>query len=116
MAPQLVTHPPCLNVFLPPNLSSVNILPNIIEQELEAEVSAHCMSGPFTLEQTSVCYLWWPLPFFPVGLVEKVFGDSQWRMIRHLSKKDDEGQSMNGWVDSMNSQLFTLLLPGSLIM
>ena len=35
-----------------------------------------------------------------MGLVEKVPGDGQWRMIRHLLKQDDEGQSTNRWVDS----------------
>ena len=54
---------------------------------------------PFTLEQASVIF---DAPFhsLPLGLVEKVPGDGQWRIIRHLSKQDDEGQSTNAWVDS----------------
>src|SRR5882724_7645195 len=75
------------------------------------------MSGPFTLEQASVIF-GGPFCSSPVGLVEKVSGYSQWRMIRHLSKQDDEGQSMNGmdgWIQ-MNSQLFTFLLHVSVIM
>jgi len=93
-----IGNPPHLSkCFLPHNLSSLNILPKIIEQELEVEVSAHHMSGPFTLEQASV-FFGGPFCSSPVGLVEKVPGDSQWRMIRHLSKQDDEGHSSNGWV------------------
>jgi len=62
-------------------------------------VSAWHMSGPFTLEKASIIF-GTPFHSSPMGLVEKVPGDSQWRMIRHLSKQDDEGQSMNGWMES----------------
>jgi len=85
--------------FLPPKLSSANTLPYIIDQELLDEVSAWHMSGPFTLEQASIIF---GAPFCssPMGLVKKVPGDGQWRMIRPLLKQDNEGQSTNGWVDS----------------
>ena len=70
--------PPLSKCFLPPNLSSANILPKVIEQELVVEVSAHRMSGSFTLEQALVIF-GGPFHSSPMGLVEKVPGDSQWR-------------------------------------
>jgi len=57
------------------------------------------MSGPFTLEPASVIF-GAPFHSLPMGLVKKVPGDGQWKMIRHLLKQNDEGQSKNGWVDS----------------
>jgi len=78
--------PPLSDCFLPPNLPSANILPELFDKELLAEVSAHCMSGYFYSSS--------------VGLVEKVPGDGVWRMIRHLSKLDEAGHSMNGLIDS----------------
>src|SRR5882724_13612676 len=64
--------------FSPPNLSSVNTLPCIIDQELLDKVSAWHMSGPFTLEKASIIF-GTPFHSSPMGLVEKVPGDSQWR-------------------------------------
>jgi len=35
----------------------------------------------------------------PVGLVEKVPGNGNWHMIRHLSKQDCDRNSTNDWLD-----------------
>jgi len=55
------------------------------------------MSGPFTITQASIIFDG-SFRSSPVGLVEKVTGDGIWRMIHHLSKRDEEGQSTNGWI------------------
>jgi len=67
------------------------------------------------LEQGSVIY-GGPFHSSCMGLVKKFPGDSQWRMIRNLSKRDDEGQSTNRWVDSDKFPTIYLLLHGSVIM
>src|SRR5882724_8342689 len=57
------------------------------------------MSGPFTVSEATEIFG----GFFhcsPVGLVEKIPGDGNWRMIRHLSKQDNDGNSTNNWLDS----------------
>jgi len=72
--------PPLSDCFLPPNLASENVLPELIDKELLAEVSAHCMSGPFTIEQASVI-CGGPILSSPVSLVKKTPGDGVWRMI-----------------------------------
>ena len=90
-----ISNPPSLcKTFLPPNLTSVTLHTTIIDQELWSEVSAQCMSGPFSIEQATVIFCG-PFQSSPVGLVEKVPGDGIWRMIRHLSKCDGDGQSTN---------------------
>src|SRR5882672_10247559 len=57
------------------------------------------MSGLFTLLKASSIFAG-PFHSSPVGLVEKIPGDGVWRMIRHLSKCDEDGNSTNGWLDS----------------
>ena len=91
--------PPLLHTFIPNNLSLANIRPDIIWDELREETTACHMSGPFTTEEARVIF---DRHFraSPVGLVEKVPGDGKWRMIRHLSKTDCEGFSMNLSLDS----------------
>ena len=64
--------PPLSDCFLPQNLSSENILPEVIVKDLLAEVSAHHMSGSFTTEQTSIIFNG---PFHSSPLVKKVPGD-----------------------------------------
>src|SRR5882724_10109443 len=91
--------PPLSKHFLPPNLSSANIHPILIEQELCAEVVASHMSGPFTITQASIIF-GSPFCSSPVGLVEKFPGNCSWHMIHHLSKHDIDDHSTNGWVDS----------------
>jgi len=57
------------------------------------------MSGPFTVSEATEIFG----GFFhcsPVGLVEKIPGDGNWRMIRHLSKQDNDRNSTNNWLDS----------------
>jgi len=87
--------PPLSKVFLPKNLSSAYLHPEIIDNELLTEVSAGRMSGPFSVEQASVIF-GGPFHSSPVGLVEKVPGNNIWHMIRHLSKTDSNGFSTNG--------------------
>jgi len=62
--------PPLSDCFLPPNLTSANVLPKLIDKELLAEVSSCYMSGPFTTEQASVIFNG-PICSSLVGLVEK---------------------------------------------
>src|SRR5882672_4068969 len=95
-----IGNPPLLSKnFLPNNLPSANIHPVLIHQELLSEVSASRMSGPFTISQASIIF-GGPFCSSPVGLVEKVPGDGNWPMIRHLSKRDSDGLSTNDWLDS----------------
>ena len=77
--------PPLSRIFLPPNLVSAHIHPEIIEQELLDEVATNRMSGPFTIEQASIIF-GGPFRLSPVGLIKKIPGDGIWQMIRHLSK------------------------------
>jgi len=51
--------PPLSKIFLPKNLPSTNIHPEIIDQKLLTEVAAGQMSGPFSVPQTN--HLWQPL-------------------------------------------------------
>ena len=70
------------STFLPHNLASAMLHPEIIDLELNAEVSSNCMSGPFSISQASSIFG----GFFhssPVCLVEKVPGNGNWCMIRH---------------------------------
>jgi len=79
-----IGNPPPLSRFLPPNLTSENIHPKIIDQELLAVVSEKYMSGPFTIEQAAIIF-GGPFCLSPVGPIKKSPGDGIWRMIRHLS-------------------------------
>jgi len=102
MAHQSATHPPVSWTFLPHNLPSENICPDVIDQELVDEVMAGHMSGPFTLSQAMEIFG----GFFhcsPVGLVENVAGDGNWQMIHHLSKQNKDGNSTNDWINLMTS-------------
>ena len=57
------------------------------------------MSGPFMVAEATKIFG----GFFrcsPVGLIEKVPRDGIWRMVRHLSKQDNDGNSTNNWIDS----------------
>ena len=42
--------PPLTHTFIPKNLPLANLNPMCIDCELEAEVQASCMSGPFSVE------------------------------------------------------------------
>ena len=55
--------------------------------------------------QSSPCYFLRPFLHVPCG-VEKRPGDGVWRVIRHLSKQDDEGCSTNSWIESNNFPTF----------
>jgi len=91
--------PPLMQTFLPPNLASANIHPNLIDLELTSEFAAGQMSGPFSPAEASIIFG----SFYcssPVGLVEKVPSNNTWRMIQHLLKCDEDGQSTNDWLDS----------------
>ena len=58
----------------------------------------HRISGPLTIAE-AVSIVGGPFRCSPVGLVEKVPGDGIWRMIRHLSKCNSNGDSTNGWIN-----------------
>ena len=91
--------PPLLTTFLPRNLPSTDLFPNIIDHELLEETAGNRMSGPFTEDEARYIFNG-HFRTSPVGLVEKYPGDGKWRMIRHLSKTDSDGFSMNQWLDS----------------
>src|SRR5882724_2932408 len=76
-----IGYPPSLSsIFLPHNLSSAALYPNLIDKELETEVGAHRMSGLFTITK-AISIFGCPLSSSPVGLVENIPGDGIWRMI-----------------------------------
>ena len=91
--------PPLLHTFIPKNLASATLLPDIIENELLNETSSGRMSRPFSVEEAHVIFNG-HFRTSPVGLVEKVPGDGNWRIIRHLSKTDHLGFSPNDALDS----------------
>ena len=62
--------PPLSRIFLPQNLASAHVHPEIIEQELLDEVATNRMSGPFTITQASIIF-GGPFRSSLVGLVEK---------------------------------------------
>ena len=86
-------------MFIPKNLPSATLLPEVISNEIAAELSAGHISGPFTLEEAHFIFDG-HFRTSPLGLVKKVPGDGKWQMIRHLSKMDAEGDSTNGWLSS----------------
>ena len=98
-AHQLATHRHFCTPSFGKNLVSATLLPNIIEKELLSETDSGRMSGPFFVEEAHVIFNghFWTSP---MGLVEKVLGDGNWRMIRHLSKTDHLGFSTNDTLDS----------------
>jgi len=95
-----IGNPPALfSTFLPSNLPSAEILPEIIDLELLAEVDAGHMSGPFMIAEATTIFGSF-LRCSPVGLVEKVPCDNNWNMIRHISKQDNYGNSTNDGINS----------------
>jgi len=87
---QIGNPPPLSKIFLLKNLSSANLHPEIIDNELLAEVAAGHMSGPFSIVQASIIF-GDPFHSSPASLVEQVLGDNVWHMICHLSKTDVDG-------------------------
>ena len=87
--------------FLLPNLPSALLQPEFIHQELHAERQAGRMAGPFTKDEAHVVFRG-HFRTAPLGLIKKPYKDkpSSWRLIRHLSKKDKNGQSTNSWINS----------------
>ena len=57
------------------------------------------MSGPFSVDEAHIIFNG-HFRTSPVGLVEKVLGNGNWRMIRHLSKTNHLGFSTNDALDS----------------
>jgi len=91
--------PPLTHTFLPPNLASANLHPELIDLEIASEVLASRISGPFSPSDAEKIFG----SFFrssPVGPIEKIQGDNVWRIIHHLLKRDVEGHSTNEWLDS----------------
>ncbi len=91
--------PPLLHTFIPKNLASANLHPKIINNELLEETTSGHMSGPFTVDEAHLIFDG-HFCTSPVGLVEKLPGDGNWQMIRHLSKVDHLGFSTNDALDS----------------
>ena len=94
--------PPLISMFIPKNLPSATLLPEVISNEIAAKLSTGRISGPFTPEEAHFIFDG-HFHTSPLGLVEKVLelpGDEKWRMICHLSKTDTEGTSTNGWLSS----------------
>ena len=91
--------PPLYSTFTPKNLPSATILTDIIVNEICPELSTGHLSGPFTLDEVHIIFDG-HFRTSPLRLVEKHPGDGKWRMIRHLSKTDQEGDSTNGWLDT----------------
>ena len=77
----------------------MTLLPEVISNEIAAELCAGHISGPFTVEEAHIIFDG-HFHTSPLGLIEKVPGDRKWRMIWHLSKMDAEGESTNGWLSS----------------
>ena len=69
--------PPLLHTFIPKNLMSATLLPDIIENEQLNETASGCMSGPFSVEEAHIIFNG-HFRTSPVGLVEKVQGDGNW--------------------------------------
>ena len=91
--------PPLYSTFTPKNLPSATVLPDVITNEIRAELIAGRLSSPFTLNEAHIIFDG-HFCTSPLGLVEKHPGDGKWRMIRHLSKTDQDGDSTNGWLDA----------------
>jgi len=79
--------------FLPCNLPSTDLHPEVVDQELFNEVAASHMSVPFILNDATTIFGGF-FQCFPVGLMEKVPSDGNWRMIRNLSKQDSYANSL----------------------
>ena len=47
---------PLLCTFIPDNLSSANILPDIIQDKLQEEIAAGRMSGPFSIKAAHIIF------------------------------------------------------------
>ena len=93
--------PPLTSTFLPRNLPSATLYPDIIDKEILEETSAGRMSGPFTVEEATKIF-GGHFCTSPVGLIEKYPGNGKWHMIRHLSKRDEHSHSTNDWIDSVD--------------
>ena len=97
-----IGNPPPLNTtFILKNLGSADLHPEMIDKELLEETSAGRMSGLFTPDEARIIFDG-HFCTSPVGLVEKVPGDGNWRMIHYLSKSDSTGFSTNDALDSDN--------------
>ena len=86
---------PLVHTFIPQNLASANLKPAYIDSELDAEVSASRMSGPFPIKATHLIFKG-HFRASPLGLVEKPGKPGALWLICHLSKADHNGESTNG--------------------
>src|SRR5882724_4520343 len=67
---------------------------------INEEVATGRMDRPFTIEKAQFIY-GGHFQMCPLGLVDKP-SSQDLRMIRHFSKEDQFGHSMNSWIDSDN--------------
>ena len=82
-----IGNPPLANSFIPKNLLLATLLPETILREIESELSAGSVSGPFSIEGANIIFDGHFCTFL-LGLVEKAPGDEKWRIIQHLSRSD----------------------------
>jgi len=74
-------------------------LPLIIDAEINAELAAKRMSGPFSITQAHTIFSG-HFCTSSLSLIEKNSGSRKWCMIHHLSEEDEPGESTNGWLNS----------------
>ncbi|PPQ76790.1 hypothetical protein CVT26_001757 [Gymnopilus dilepis] len=95
-----IGNPPSISeTFIPDNMPSAHLHPEIIEDFLLEERDAGRMSGPFSFKDASLIFRG-PFRTAPLGLVEKEPGTAKFRMIRNFSARDQFHTSTNDWLDS----------------
>jgi len=93
-----IGNPPPLTFTLSPNnLRSANIDPLYLDKFIQDKLDASHFNGPFSFKEA---YMIFDGHFHttPLGFVEKP-GSTALKLIRHHSKEDRFGNSMNSWLD-----------------
>ncbi|KAF8527253.1 hypothetical protein JB92DRAFT_2699094, partial [Gautieria morchelliformis] len=84
---------------IPPNMKSALDQPSIIDEHLQEEIEADCMSGPFTIDEAHTIFDG-HFCTSPLGLIEKEPGSGKWRLICNTSCRDSHNISMNNMLNS----------------
>ena len=84
--------------FIPDNLASVKLMPQLIFDDIEVEIAMGRVSGLYTVVDTHIIFTG-NFCTSPLGLIEKTPGSNKWQMIQHLSKQDIFSDSTNSWLD-----------------
>ena len=79
------------------------MLPHIVDEEISSELTTDRISDPFSITQAHTIF-GSHFHTSPLSLVEKDPGSGKWHTIHHLSKEDDDGESMNGWLNVTSQQ------------